>query len=261
MSYRVSLPVFEGPFDLLVYLIEDARVNIYDIPIAEITGRYLSYIRAMEDLNIDVSSEFMVLAAELLRIKSMMMLPAKKRETVAAQAEDPRSGLVERIIAYKRCKARAGLLKERAEAMEDVFCKPKEDLSVYQENPGEYLSIKPEAFSRAFRAFLARKQRADEMRRRYGIVERDRRVLEERMRLLTERMRTGLKNGRKSMAFSEIAGPAEDVPERIVSFLAVLQLVRDRYLAAEQGSLYGEIMLREGSRGLNGDDEEGTAAS
>ena len=104
MSYKVSLPLFEGPFDLLVYLIENARMSIYDIQVSEITEQYLAYIRGMEEMDLNVAAEFMVLAATLIDIKSRMILPRSTEEDVLGEDVDPRSELVERLLEYKRFK-------------------------------------------------------------------------------------------------------------------------------------------------------------
>ena len=97
MSYKVKLPLFEGPFDLLVYLIENARMSIYEIRISEITEQYLAYMREMESMDIALSTEFMVLAATLIDIKSRMILPRNQEGPEDEFPEDPRSELVERI--------------------------------------------------------------------------------------------------------------------------------------------------------------------
>ena len=104
MSYKVRLPIFEGPFDLLVYLIENAQMSIYDIQVSEITSQYLDYISAMQEQNINLSTEFMVLAAELIEIKSKMMLPRPEMAEDLVGVEDPRSQLAARLLAYKQCK-------------------------------------------------------------------------------------------------------------------------------------------------------------
>ena len=99
MGYRVKLNVFEGPFDLLVYLIEHAQMSIYDIRISEITSQYLSYVEDMRKADVNVSSEFMVLAAALLEIKSRMLLPRKTEDSGSGQvSEDPRTELVEKLV-------------------------------------------------------------------------------------------------------------------------------------------------------------------
>ena len=138
MSYKVRLAMFEGPFDLLVYLIENAQMSIYDIQISEITGQYLEYIRNMQKHNINISTEFMVLAAELVEIKSKMMLPRVEEQNEAMELEDPRSQLASRLLAYKECKKQSEMLSVRQDIMMGIFEKPQEDISMYLENPDEY---------------------------------------------------------------------------------------------------------------------------
>lgn len=129
--YKVRLQSFEGPFDLLVYLIETAEMSIYDIKISQITNQYLGYLQAMQERNIAVATEFMVLAASLLEIKSKMILPRVSQEETALTEEDPRTELVERLLEYKRFKQAAQLLEEREEIGMRMFEKP----------PGGYLRI------------------------------------------------------------------------------------------------------------------------
>ena len=107
--YKVRLQSFEGPFDLLVYLIETAEMSIYDIKISQITNQYLEYLQAMQERNIAVATEFMVLAASLIEIKSKMILPRVSQEETALTEEDPRTELVERLLEYKRFKQAAQL--------------------------------------------------------------------------------------------------------------------------------------------------------
>ena len=129
MSYKVKLQSFEGPFDLLVYLIENAEMSIYDIRISEITNQYLEYIRAMEENDINVATEFMVLASTLIEIKSKMILPRMSIEGQVMEEEDPRAGLVERILEYKRFKKAAEILQDRQEHCQRIFEKPQDDIS------------------------------------------------------------------------------------------------------------------------------------
>ena len=132
MGYKVKLQAFEGPFDLLVYLIENARMNIYDIRVSEITAQYLDYIEQMQQMDVTVSSEFMVLAAELIELKSRMLLPRSNPETGEVVAEDPRTELVARILEYKTFKTLSGYLAEREEHGFMVREKPQEDISQYR---------------------------------------------------------------------------------------------------------------------------------
>ena len=113
MSYKVSLQTFEGPFDLLVYLIENAQMSIYDIKIAEITKQYMEYIETMKSMDVLVATEFMVLAATLIDIKSKMLLPRTATIDGTYIDEDPRSELVERLLEYKKYKRGADFLKEQ----------------------------------------------------------------------------------------------------------------------------------------------------
>ena len=107
MSYKVKLQTFEGPFDLLVYLIENAQMSIYDIEIKSITGQYLEYIKAMQEMDIAVATEFMVLASSLIEIKSKMILPRISESGENMIEEDPRRELVARLVEYKRFKQAA----------------------------------------------------------------------------------------------------------------------------------------------------------
>ena len=122
MSISYKLEQFEGPLDLLLHLIEKNKVSIYDIPIAEITDQYLDYVSRMEKEDLNVVSEFLVMAATLLDIKSRMLLPAKEEEE--GEEEDPRAELVERLLEYKMYKYMAFELKDRELDAEKVFYKP-----------------------------------------------------------------------------------------------------------------------------------------
>ena len=259
MSYKVRLREFEGPFDLLVYLIENREMSIYDIKISEITGDYLEYLSTMKEMNINVSSEFLVLAAELLNIKSKMMLPQPEPEGPGVVPEDPRDALVERIIAYKMCKEQSVMLREQAEAMESVYEKPQEDISVYLNHPDEYLSLGLADFARAFNQFLFRKQKIEETRKRYTRIERERETMESRMNFIRDTFVRALDSGditekdfRELIPGYEIGsdegGTRTGVTRysTIVSFTSLLQMMRDRFLDADQRENYGNIIVRPG---------------
>jgi len=111
MTYKIKLDIFEGPFDLLVYLIENARMSVYDIHVSEITDQYIKYLETMKTFDVNLATEFMVLAAELIEIKSKMLLPRMKADGETAFEEDPRAELVQRILEYKRFKSAAELLE------------------------------------------------------------------------------------------------------------------------------------------------------
>ncbi len=172
--YKVKLRSFEGPFDLLVYLIETAEMSIYDIRISEITSQYLAYIREMEEQNIEVAEEFMVLAATLIEIKSRMVIPREDAQGEPVIEDDPRKELVQRILEYKKFKALAGELQEAEERETHVYSKPKEDISEYLENPEEVLRLEMENLVSGFLLFLRKKKKIEDVRKHYTRVERER---------------------------------------------------------------------------------------
>jgi segregation and condensation protein A len=126
MNYKIRLDMFEGPLDLLLYLVKKDHLNIYDIPIAKVTQQYLEYINLMQLLDVNIVGEFLVMAATLMQIKSKMLLPA---EELAAQEEeeDPRAELVRRLLEYEKFKLIAENLKEREISQQEVFKRPKTD--------------------------------------------------------------------------------------------------------------------------------------
>ena len=122
MGIDIKVNAFEGPLDLLLHLIEKNKVDIYDIPISEITSQYLDYIRSMEEEDLDVMSDFLVMAATLLKIKAKMLLPVKEEEE---EEGDPREELVRRLIEYKIYKYAAEELKDLSVDAQKVFFKPE----------------------------------------------------------------------------------------------------------------------------------------
>ncbi|HLS53350.1 MAG TPA: segregation/condensation protein A, partial [Tissierellaceae bacterium] len=129
MDYKIKLDGYEGPLDLLIDLIEKEEVDIYDIPINKITKQYLAYIYDMEELNLEIASEFLIMAATLLQIKSKMLLPKEKKIVEGEEVEiDPREELVKRILAYKQFKLAAEELKELGNLELKAYYKPMEDL-------------------------------------------------------------------------------------------------------------------------------------
>ena len=245
MSYKVKLQSFEGPFDLLVYLIENAEMSIYDIRISEITNQYLEYIKAMREHDINVATEFMVLASTLIEIKSKMILPRMSIEGQTAAEEDPRSDLVERILEYKRFKRAAQILQEREEQSQHIFEKPQEDISEYLENPDEYLSLDLKQFASAFSLFIQKKQRVEAVRAHYTRIERVRSTMESRIRMILAKV--GRKIG-QVFSFKELIPDKNDRYDVVVTFMSLLEMAKERVLRVEQKSLYGDIKVSAGER-------------
>ena len=253
MSYKVRLESFEGPFDLLVYLIENAQMNIYDIKISEITSQYLEYIQEMKEMDVYVASEFMVLASALIEIKSKMILPRMTAAGETVVEEDPRSELVARLLEYKKFKKGADILAEREEAALRVFEKPQEDISCYLDNPDEYLSLDLKQFANAFNLFIEKKQRVENVRRHYTKVERERARMEDRIRYIARLVKHGVG---KVFNFKEFILHKQDRHDVVVTFVSLLEMAKNRVIRVEQSSTYGDIEISAGDNV----DGEGVAA-
>lgn len=242
MSYRVRLNVFEGPFDLLVYLIEHAQMSIYDIRIAEITDQYVEYIGRMQEADINVSAEFMVLAAELLEIKSKMLLPRMNAEDGGEAAyEDPRTELVARLQEYKLFKTLSGMLEERYETTAARLEKPQEDLTAYTGEPDEYLNLDMDQFTEAFELFLQRRQKLEEIRAHHIRTERQRITTELRMGEIRDYFRD---RQVREADFRDLVPRREDRYDISVTFSSVLEMMKEHRLDAEQDRLFGDITVK-----------------
>lgn len=249
MGYKIKIPLFEGPFDLLVYLIENAQMSIYDIKISDITGQYIEYLGDMRRENINISSEFMVLAAELIEIKSKMMLPREsKKEGEVTELEDPRTQLAQRLLAYKICKKQSEILSMRQEKMMGIFEKPQEDISEYLENPKELLKISNSEFIEAFHSFLDRKYRIEKTKKHYTKLERERITVEQRMEYITEYLEKNIRGGDNGTYFNHLIPGTKTRYNAVVSFVSMLQMMRENYLDAEQQKTYGDIWVKAGKK-------------
>lgn len=240
MSYKIKLDIFEGPFDLLVYLIESAEMNIYDIQVSQITKQYLAYVEQMQAADLLVGGEFMVLAAALIEIKSKMLLPQLRKEGSSELTEDPRTELVERILEYKRAKVAAAFLSEQQEKTKEIHEKPKEDLLPYTKEPDEYLSLELKDFVKAFHLFLQKKKKLEEIRKNYERIERQRSSIESAIRFITGLFR---QRRQKKLRFTELLRPGIDRYEVVLTFMSMLEMIRQKSLVARQQINFGEIVL------------------
>ncbi|PKM81333.1 MAG: segregation/condensation protein A [Firmicutes bacterium HGW-Firmicutes-14] len=239
MGYQIKTEVFEGPFDLLFHLIEKNEVDIYDIPIAEITQQYLEYITAMQMLDLEVTSEFLVMAASLLAIKARMLLPkpppAGDEET--EEEVDPRDELVEKLLEYKKFKAMAEYLQEKETFMNKVYTRPNEEEMFFhlfsEENPLEGISLP--TLLNALQEVL---DRAAE-REITGEIPRDEVTIRDKMKEIMRR----LFFHSRGIAFKDLFTPKVTRVEVIVTFLALLELIRIGRINAYQSKAFGEIMI------------------
>ena len=226
----VKLNVFEGPLDLLLHLIEKNKVNIYDIPIVTITEQYLEYVNNMEEEDLDVMSEFLVMAATLIKIKSKMLLP--KDEEDPEDEEDPREELVRRLLEIEGNKA--------------FFKKatiPAEVKNVKQEvDPYELISkadVDLQKLNEIFKSVM-RKQvdKVDPIRSKFKEIEREEISLEEKMAEVREEVR-----GLEGINFRTLLEMQASKMNIIVTFLAILELMKIGAIAIRQEDIFGEIII------------------
>jgi segregation and condensation protein A len=241
--YKVRIDKFEGPFDLLVYLLENARMDIYDIKVAEITRQYINYLKEMEDLNIEVDTEFIVLAAVLIRMKSHMLLPRMNEEGELEIVEDPRLELQGRLIEYIRIKKAAEFLQAAEEYNLAVHEKPAEDMSAYINEPDEILKASDEQLVNAFILFLTRKKKIEEVSRRYQRVRRRKETIEARIKDMTDVLERKFKAGKGKVLFTELLPEDADRYDVTLSFMSLLSMIRNQGYDAEQKENFGEIKV------------------
>ena len=230
----VKLNVFEGPLDLLLHLIEKNKVNIYDIPIVTITEQYLEYVNNMEEEDLDVMSEFLGMAATLIKIKSKMLLP--KDEEDPEDEEDPREELVRRLLEYKMYKCMANELKDRQLDAGKVWYKKKDipdEVLAYEEpvNLEELVGdIRLSDLNRIFQSIMKRQEeKIDKVRSKFGKIEKEEVSLEEKMDFLTDYAAS-----HKHFSFRGMLTASSSKVEVIVTFLAILELMKTGKLTIVQ---------------------------
>ena len=242
MSYKVKLEFFEGPFDLLVYLIESAKMDIYDIKVAEITSQYLEYMEEIKSIDVDTASEFMVLAANLIEIKSKMLLPKIKRDDDTLEEEDPRADLVQRILEYKKFKKAAEMFQDMESRGQRMFPKPQEDISAFLDEPFENFIFDGQVLLDVFKSFMSKKKKVDEMRY-YENVKKKKITSQARMGFIRNLFKL---NGGGVYDFDSTLENHEDKYDKALSFTTIMEMVKQKQVTAEQKRMYGNIILKKG---------------
>ena len=243
MAIPVKLPAFEGPLDLLLHLLDKNQVDIYDIPIVEITNQYMAYIRQMEQEDLGLMSEFMVMAATLLDIKCRMLLPAKVNDE--GEEEDPRAELVQKLLEYKMYKYISGELREHMEmANKSVFRESSlpEEVLTYQEpvDPVELLAqVTLPRLNVIFQNLLRQQEdKVDPIRSKFGKIEEEEVSLLETLHTIRDYAKS---HGRFS--FKELLGAASSKGQIVVMFLAILELMKVGEIYIIQENLFGDILI------------------
>ena len=240
-AYRVRLESFEGPLDLLIHLIKKNEVNVYDIPLALITEQYLSYIELMQELNLDVAGEFLVMASTLIHLKSKMLLP--RPETAATDGEpeeDPREALVRRLIEHQKFKAAAELLHERETVRGAQFLRPDSSVAGAAEDEIEpELEVDLFSLITAFKGVLERANRRPRM-----VIPPEQISIEDRMHQLLDRLSES-----EACGFEELFSDGDGSrPFMIVTFLAVLEMIRLKLIRVFQYGSFGPIRVYKRAR-------------
>ena len=221
MGIDIKVNAFEGPLDLLLHLIEKNKVDIYDIPIVEITNQYMEYIRQMQREDLNVMSEFLVMASTLLQIKSRMLLP--KAEPEPDEAEDPRDELVAKLVEFKKIKDITSLLMERTAVSANIFSRPEETSvlgldSVYNLELSQLYQIFYQTIKRA-------KELPEEETIREVKVEKDTYSLEDMIISLSSRIHRG-----ECLYFRELLVAIETKSGMVTIFMAVLELLKQQVM-------------------------------
>jgi len=243
MSIPIKLEAFEGPLDLLLHLIDKNKINIYDIPIALITEQYLDYINQMQAKDLDIMSEFLVMAATLVNIKSRMLLPAP--ETEEEEAVDPRQELVNRLLEYKMYKYAAEELKEKQQdASRVLFRMPSipKDILDYKEDVSPEELLADISLGKLYDIFksIVKKQidKIDPIRSKFGKIEKEEVNFSDKFVKIQE---YGLAH--KKFSFRDLLEAQPSRMDVIVTFLCILELIKISRIKIEQEKLFDDINI------------------
>jgi segregation and condensation protein A len=233
-DYKVQLEVFEGPLDLLLYLIKKEEVDIYNIPIERITTQYMEYLSLMRMLDLNIAGEFIVMAATLMMIKSRMLLPVEERpELEEEEGEDPRWDLVRQLIEYKKFKDAAGRLEEIAYERENVFALGGPNVVLELEPDVGMQDVSLFDLITAFREVL-KSARPEEIREIYG----ENFTVADQLEKILRRVAA-----ERAVRFADMFHPQASRHEVICTFLALLELIRLRQVDVKQKERFGEITI------------------
>ncbi|MFA5180240.1 MAG: segregation/condensation protein A [Syntrophales bacterium] len=234
MDYEVKLDIFEGPLDLMLYLIKKNELDIYNIPIALITKQYLEYIDILKTLNLDLAGEYLVLAATLVHIKSKLLIPEPPEE--GEEEADPRQELVQQLLEYQAFKNASQSLHAREVLERDVFIRgavPLETPPTSDDDHEEWLEIDLFELVDAFRQVLGKLGQPELME-----IDLDRTSLADRINEIMDLLR-----GRQSLTFTELLTDQRERRQIIYTLLALLELVKQRMVRICQAGPFGVIRL------------------
>ena len=233
MQYKITIDNFDGPLDLLLHLIKENNIDIYDIKVEEIAKQYLDYIESMKNLNLSIASEYLVMASELIEMKSRMLLPKREEEDTDEYEEDPREVLIERLLAYKKYKEVTKEFKDLELTRKLVISKEQENLSKYlKEEENENLSVSD--LVDAFNNLLEKKRLEKPVQTK--ITKKELSVTEKVIKI-----RDILKKKRK-VNFEDLFENSSK-EEIIVSFLSILEMLKKDEIIVKQENNFNNIIV------------------
>ncbi len=243
MALDIKLSEFEGPLDLLLHLIDKNKIDIFDIPIVEITDQYMDYLHSMEEEDLGIMSEFMVMAATLLDIKCRMLLPKEVNEE--GEEEDPREELVQKLLEYKLYKSLSYDLKDKMDNASGHFFKEQQlpgEVLLYREpiDTQELLAgLTLEKLNEIFKSVLRRREdKVDPIRSRFGKIEKEEVSLSDKML----EMKAYAKKNRR-FSYRSLLTKQSSRTQMVVTFLSILELMKMGHIHVDQETLFGDIQV------------------
>jgi len=238
-AYSIRLPLFEGPLDLLLHLIKHNKIDIYDIPISQITGQYLEYIEIMKELNLEIASEFLVMAATLIYIKSRMLLPPD--EAIEAEdQEDPRAGLVQKLLEYQAFKEVSASLKDRESIWTNIFSREPLTIDDLPADTDPYLfEVNIFDLMGALQKIL-KKAPPEALS-----ISRETLTVKDKIAFILEKI-----GGEHTTRFEALFSEDNSRVELIVTFLALLEILRLGLARSYQDSEFGTVWIMKQTENL-----------
>jgi segregation and condensation protein A len=234
-DYKVKLEIFEGPLDLLLFLIKRDEIDIYDISIERITRQYLEYLQAFKELNIDVAGEFVVMAANLIYLKSRSLLPVDQQPPdEEADEDDPRWDLIRQLIEYKKFKEAAAQLHARALEQELIFTRDGGAPTATADAPLRLADVGIFQLIHAFQTVIKRVEARENLQEIFG----EHFTVSDKIDIILKRVADGA-----SVRFTELFGDITSRVEIVVTFLALLELIRLKQVRAIQRNVFDEIEI------------------
>ena len=243
MTYKIKLPQFEGPFDLLLFFIERDELDIYDIPISKITDEFLKYLHHLQEMNIDVASEFILVAATLMRIKAKLLLPRKELDEHGEEI-DPRQELVDRLLEYKKYKMVVGDLQKLEEGRQKQMARgyasrELKAVAAEFETESELNTLSLYRLMRAFERVMGRFKEEEE--RKHNIIRYPYSIEGQKTFLLE------VISDRKKHAFLELFESCENRIHAIFTFLALLELIQQNQMHLVSGDGFNNFWISQGA--------------